>query len=126
MASPTGFYISKNHNTKGHLSKKTLAKKISMRHHLNTAVALCALLVLLSVAVEASNEDFLGYRFFVDPISNHKRRMSSYSAYAQPFAEGIKVANYRPSWRVGAMGTMYKRVSSMATQNWVIDVKSFS
>ena len=30
--------------------------------------------------------------------------------FCQEYAPGLSYSSYRPSWRVGAMGTMYKRV----------------
>merc|ERR1711953_1460156 len=30
-------------------------------------------------------------------------------SYIQEYAPGLSFSSYRPSWRVGAMGTMYKR-----------------
>ena len=59
------------------------------------------------IPIQKWSPDYLSYRFFPEPIFSAKRKMPS---HVQPFTQSIKVGNYRPTWRVGAMGTMYKRV----------------
>jgi len=49
--------------------------------------------------------EYFQYRFF-PAQTTYKRRMPN---YVQEYAPGLSYSSYRPSWRVGAMGTMYKR-----------------
>eukprot|EP00092_Neocalanus_flemingeri_P033827 GFUD01036785.1.p1 GENE.GFUD01036785.1~~GFUD01036785.1.p1 ORF type:complete len:168 (+),score=27.14 GFUD01036785.1:87-590(+) len=51
--------------------------------------------------------DYFSYRFFPQQ-NDFKRRMPSYT---QSFTPNLGYGSSRPSWHVGAMGTMYKRES---------------
>ena len=51
---------------------------------------------------------YFSYRFFPETRTNYKRRMPS--SYIQSYSPDMKVGKVRPSWMVGDLGTMYKRV----------------
>merc|ERR1711936_1335590 len=59
------------------------------------------------VPLQKWSPDYFQYRFFPTP-NNFKRRMPS---YIQEYwgGPGLSYTSSRPSWRVGSMGTMYKR-----------------
>ena len=56
---------------------------------------------------------YFSYRFFPEPRTNYKRRMPS--SYMHSFSPDMQVGKVRPSWMVGDLGTMYKRVSYNVT-----------
>ena len=58
--------------------------------------------------IQKWSPDYFSYRFFPQQKSNYKRRVQP--SYIQSFTPNV-YGSSRPSWHVGAMGTMYKRVS---------------
>jgi len=65
------------------------------------------------IPLQKWSPEYFQYRFFPTP-NNFKRRMPS---YIQEYAPGLSFSSYRPSWRVGAMGTMYKRGPTRGLQS---------
>ena len=61
-----------------------------------------------NLPVQKWSPDYFSYRFFPQQKTTYKRRMPS---YVQSFTPDVELGSSRPSWHVGDMGTMYKRVS---------------
>ena len=103
-------------------NRQTLSNRLSMISQIQGSI-LCVLIFSIYCAhgyrddlpMQKWSPDYFSYRFFPEDIQTYKRRMpSSVPTYYSSYLPNADRGSSQPSWHVGDMGTMYKRVSKGA------------